>query len=602
VVNIETIDLSSRGVTLPSDRVGMVILQPFLELSAAEPFQCADGSKNRQTAAIAQTLEIARAAHHQAAKTHFTIFPEYSICGLAAAQQIQDAINAAAWPNATVILGGTDALSKADFTTLAAQPNTFVAIQNAPANIPDGRWINCMIVWVKGANGLVEKWLQPKVSPAWPEQNVPCEDMFSGKSIYAFRGIFDNNRPYRFSSLICYDWVASVETKKVWQWILEELERQANAAGGDFALSWFFVIQHNDKPSHDTFLSEVGRFFDQNLLPSVRRENTCLVFANSAGLAGPGRTTNHGQTSLIFSPQTLFPMAANFPDGICKPTFCVGGFAYRASNLLANFHDMLFRERGACIHSFSQINPASLNIGPGGRQIALQNASVFPVPGTTDVRAPSGPVPASVKWLNDQLDSLPSLASNYGTVPLAASANASHTQTIGVIRQINGQKAIESVKLATQQTVAKNADAWGNTEAEALEHLVHTLDILSLGSTAPTISQEKAHAKVNLNGQVIDVVAVRGDSHQSCYQHSEKHFGMPRRQTLLVSRDRDNNPSQKRHGSILRTSTSALGQEARITDPAANLVQIGYRNILEIFQQSLNAGNIPGAIDAWLTA
>jgi hypothetical protein len=134
---------------------------------------------------------------------------------------------------------------------------------------------------------------------------------------------------------------------------------------------------------------------------------------------------------------------------------------------------------------------------------------VFPLPGTTDVRAPSGPVPASVKWLNDQLDASPSLARDYGNAPLAASASISHGQTVGALRQINGQKAADSVKLATQQSTAKNADAWSNVEADALEHLIHTLDILSLGSPAPTISQEKAHAKVNLNGQGIDVVAIR---------------------------------------------------------------------------------------------
>ena len=231
MVQIETIDLALRGVTLPSDRVGMVSLQPYLELSGAEPFQCTDAAKPRQMAAVARALDVARSAHHGAPKTHFTIFPEYSICGLDCVQLIQDAIAANNWPNASIILGGSDALSKADYTTLATQPNTFVASENAPANIPDERWINCMIVWVKGSNGLVEKWLQPKISPAWPEQNVSFEHMFCGKSVYTFRGQFDNNRPVWFSSLICYDWVASVGTKKIWQWVLEELEQQANAAG-----------------------------------------------------------------------------------------------------------------------------------------------------------------------------------------------------------------------------------------------------------------------------------------------------------------------------------------------------------------------------------
>ena len=173
---------------------------------------------------------------------------------------------------------------------------------------------------------------------------------------------------------------------------------------------------------------------------------------------------------------------------------------------------------------------------------------------------------------------------------------------MGALRHIDGKKASDSVTLAAQQSSAKNADEWSDFEANALEHLIHTLDILTLGNNAPSINHEKAHAKVNLNGQGIDVVAIRGESHQSCYQHSEKYFGMPRRQTLLVTRDRDNNFSQKKHGSILRTTNTTLGQEAKITDPASNLLQIGYRNLLDIFQQSINTGTIPGAINAWLTS
>ena len=40
MINVETIDLTRRGITLPSDRVGMVIAQPYVELTANEPFQC----------------------------------------------------------------------------------------------------------------------------------------------------------------------------------------------------------------------------------------------------------------------------------------------------------------------------------------------------------------------------------------------------------------------------------------------------------------------------------------------------------------------------------------------------------------------------------
>src|SRR5712692_5680657 len=99
----------------------------------------------------------------------------------------------------------------------------------------------------------------------------------------------------------------------------------------------------------------------------------CLVFANSAGKSVAGQTDQYGNTSLIFSRQTLFA------DPKCYATFCNGGSRLRSSTLLSAYRDILFRERGACIHSFSQVNPNSLNAGAAGKTIAVQRAFVFPL-------------------------------------------------------------------------------------------------------------------------------------------------------------------------------------------------------------------------------
>jgi hypothetical protein len=107
--------------------------------------------------------------------------------------------------------------------------------------------------------------------------------MFPGNSVFTFRGSFDNQTRYRFCSLVCFDWIATVENKKVWQWVLEDLQGRAAQAQAELSLSWLFVVQSNPKPSHDTFPTEVSRFFDQNTVPSVRRDRACLLFANGAG-------------------------------------------------------------------------------------------------------------------------------------------------------------------------------------------------------------------------------------------------------------------------------------------------------------------------------
>jgi hypothetical protein len=36
-------------------------------------------------------------------------------------------------------------------------------------------------MWVKDANGSLERWIQPKLHPAWPEMNISHQHMFRGK-------------------------------------------------------------------------------------------------------------------------------------------------------------------------------------------------------------------------------------------------------------------------------------------------------------------------------------------------------------------------------------------------------------------------------------
>jgi DNA invertase Pin-like site-specific DNA recombinase len=138
------------------------------------------------------------------------------------------------------------------------------------------------ITWIKTADGAIERWLQPKLNPAWDELNIANLAMFRGASVFSFRGPLDNQTYYRFTSLICFDWISEVEGHLAWRWPLEDLNDQAQAAAAEIPLSWFFVIQHNPAPSHPTFLMQASSFFDQRILPSVRRDRSCVVFANTA--------------------------------------------------------------------------------------------------------------------------------------------------------------------------------------------------------------------------------------------------------------------------------------------------------------------------------
>jgi hypothetical protein len=597
-ITIETVDLSARGIVLPSDRVGMVIAQPHVpdnSFTATEPYQCIDQVKTQRLAMLQKTLAIAQARPHGVSKTHFTIFPEYTIPGLEGVQLIEDILNDASWPNGTMVIGGTDALTHTQYAQLLQGRATHVnKVRNGIAQVTGDQWVNCAIIWVKSDAGILERWIQPKMHPAWEEMDVSYQHMFQGRSLFIFKGQLNNGVPYRFGALICFDWIATVEAKKSYRWILEELQHQA--AGGQLPLSWLFIIQRNKKPSHLTFLSEIGVFFNQTECPNALRDRTCLVFANTAGKANPGRTNEFGASSVVFS------NLCGFAKPTSVPTFSAGGPKFRdGSDLLSYYKDMFFRERGACVHSFAQINPVSLTAGPGGRSLAVENAHVFPIIGEPESRAPSAAVPADVKWLNDELDDLPSLSAQYSTAALAENVDGSHKQIVEAFRTALPSACTKIVKLAAQKSEPAHADDWGDIELEALEHVVHTLEIFGVACAFQTVGSGSLHATLSIRNKMVNLVAIRGVTHAHCIEHSKKFVSSPAHQVLLISRDEDNTAWDPRFGSILEQQSKTLGQERKITDPASGSLHIGYAQLLTMFRTSATPVAIEGAINAELT-
>lgn len=581
----------------------MVIAQPFLDLEQQEPFSCTANAKPASLGTIQSTLQVARSASHGAGKTHFTVFPECSVPGPEGIALIHEEVCAAAWPVGTVVIAGVDALSKVQFTALTEDPQThFDAKHNALSRMTDQQWINCCVIWAKGDDGTVTRWLQPKIVPAFVELDVQCKAMFRGESVYVFTGAFENQSTYRFCSLVCFDWVGSVGGKKVWQWVVEELGALANAAKAAFPLSWVFVIQHNRKPSHTSFLAEVVDFFDPKTGPSVPRQQTCLVLANNAGNKTPGRAELFGNTALLFSSRAQFTRPA------CFPTYCNGGQRERKSSQLGRFFDVLFRERGACIHSFAHANPDLIQAGAEGKTIPVTQPFVYPLDGCQDPRVPSDQVPASTKWLNDELDSITCLATYNPYAALVTEVQASRGPIVKALRAIDATTAQRAMSMACALHKVSGADNnppkerypddWDADEHCALEHLMHTLQIFATGLANPHVQGQPAHAQITLGTETIDVLAVIGKTHEDCYEHVKNNLPASRRPVALVSRDHDNNPRNKRFGSILDTSTEEAHGERKFTDPASAVRQVGYRALLDAFQAAATQHDMNGALHA----
>ena len=403
-----------------------------------------------------------------------------------------------------------------------------------------------------------------------------------------FRGPFEHEAYYRFAVLICFDWITTVSGERPWRTIVQEMAEEAARLKADLSLSWLFVIQHNPKPSHHSFMTEVNQFFDHSANRSVRRDRTCLVFANSAALGHPGKADQFGRTSVIFSEQTSFQM----PD--CYATFCSGGSRFRGHDIVHPHKDFLFRENGSCVHSFQQLNPDIAVPGPAGRSIALRHPFVHPNGDRTDPRTPANLVPASVKWINDELDTVPNLAERYRDAPLSPSVRRHCAHAIDEFRQFSGTAVEFAIELASPDVRARRrfdgssltADDWAQPQVDAIGHVLHTVSILGLCSPTSTIEPWSRHVTVSISDAQVDVIAIRAETHEACREHLTNLLPAGRNPVLLVSRDEDNLDFFERLSPFTEPVVQKVPFERDFTNPQEIASQLGYSDLLRIFRQS----------------
>ena len=594
------VDLSTQDVELPRPEVGMVLAQPFLRLTQQEPFRCTEESLPQHLEAISATLNVARGAFRDPSKAHFTVFPEYSIPRTQGVELIEATLRDEGWPNQTIVIGGTDGLSRDEYEKLAGVPGTHVGdAGDTSLGVTADQWVNCGIIWVKGADGRVERWLQPKLSPAWLEKNITNSDLFTGDTFYLFKGTFDTGSSYRFGVLVCYDWIGEIGGHAAWRLLVEILSERLAGSGEEISLSWLFVIQHNRRPSHESFMEQVNQFFDHRAVDTVRRDRTCIVFSNTAGRSGAGKAQTFGGTSLVFSQQTLFRMPT------CHPTFGSGGKRFRGHDVIQAHKDFVFRENGACIHSFRQIHPDSVKPGSAGYTIALEEARVYSTDGGSDPRTPGGPVPAASKWLNDELDDVEELSGKYGEVSLAEDLRKAQKATVTGLRWMEGGAASRAVALACSSVAGyggddsgkanRNADEWCTPERDAVAHIVHSMGLLGVCADEWEVGGFEVHGRLAIGDAEIDVVTVRGATHEECRDHYKKELPGGRQPVLLVSRDQDNDPWLERFGSFL--DPVELEAEQRFTEADRTSCHLGYRDLLEMVRRSESVAEARGRLD-----
>lgn len=596
MVAVVEVDLGALGVHLPRGEVAMVIAQPYVVFVQQEPFTWAPAERQRAIQCIDETLAVSRSCPHGADRTHFTVFPECTVPGLEGIDRITAAMQAAEWPTETVVIGGVDGLTKDQFVELVRRPNTtFDADQNSLGRIQAHQWVNCVVTWVKLPTGEIRSWVQPKLSPAWVERDVSYRSMYQGRSIYVFKGDHSNaDASYQFATLLCFDWIGTTDAKRIWQWLLEGIAARAGQIGAILPLTWLFVAQCNPAPSHASFMGQVGPFFDHTQYPRVTREETCLVMANVAGRNAPGKAERFGQSAVIVMP-------GRFSRPKCAPTYGNGGVSQRGADTLENFQDAVFRERGACIHSFLVIHPSTLPPGSAGRRSVLREPSVHPFNGVHDPRAPGGTVPAVVKWMNDELDEpSKSLATRYIHLPLTAEAGAAHQRTVSELRMLKADALVSTVNFASLTACEGTPDEWKAGEVHALKHLLHTFSILDVAQYPATFHGNGAQASITKGEVSLEVIAVMGASHEDCDKHVLDCLPEHKGQLVIVSRDEDNTPWDPRFKSIYDQVPDEPSTEVKFTQPTSAIIRVGYHDVLDAYRNAANATELKEALDAKL--
>ena len=562
----------------------MVVAQPCLAdgvLTPREPYRVASEAKDRQLELVKTTIDVAKKE-----RADFTVIPEYSVPGLDGVGVIEEHLRSEAWPTGAILIGGVDGLNKDEYASVAEAHHTYVDDANGKESVEDDQWVNCCITWVKSSNGKLSRWVQPKLWPAWPEQSTQHQRMFKGKSMFLFRGRRTNGEVFTFGTMICFDWIAPMNPTPAQQF-LKEAHRVASDS--QIPITWLFVIQHNEKPSHFEFLNRVVEFFRDQSYPNATRTDTCLIFANTAGREDPGSCRTHGTSGLILAPRAPFQTTGGLP------TFAHDGSRYRGNNggILAGVRcsDMVLRERGECIHAFDQINPRWVQLGAAGKSYAAENAVVHAARGGEHVLTPGTGVEAAVKWVNDQLDEMATTFPVHDAA-LVMDLTSIRSTIVAALRHCDSKSLDEVVRLATPDS-PEDPDEWSELQGNGFSHVVHSLPIAAMGANLVSTGVDKVHSVVCWKGRCFDVMAVRGQTHQTCLDHVIARYGRrQRRHLLLISRDTDNTLLDRRGSSILRTRDSTSGVERRYTDGRYPSYHVGYQNLIGILGSAKAASDV----------
>jgi hypothetical protein len=257
---------------------------------------------------------------------------------------------------------------------------------------------------------------------------------------------------------------------------------------------------------------------------------------------------------------------------------------------------------GECIHTVVVRVPASVVANPTDRTPGVVEAMIYPLVGDcSDPRIPNGPVPAVVKWVNDELDMVTDAEFN-GTA-IEHDLKTSHARTVEAYRHLLSQDLAKRVDGACAKRVQEReknrgansidpaADidtAWDADERSSLQHIIQALTMID-GVAALDAGGAQLHARYPVRG--IEVGAVRGREHADCVPAFKLWADKTHSSVLFVSRDENNLPVL--HREVENFTDPGGAQGIRITDAQTLLAKARGASDAEYRQFILELLDVP---------
>lgn len=593
------------NVTVPETGLCISQMHPFVELVSSEPYKWQQDKKNKQLDRISRFMNIAKQFDGNG-KSHFTLLPEYSIPGIDGINRVNRFLLDYSWPSGTIVIGGVDGLSKNEYAILCNNAISCVSPDNASEQIADEKWVNCCITWVKESNGNLKRYIQPKISPSWPERNVNYREMFCGRSVNLFTIKFSNGTDCKFLTLICFDWIGVINgTGNGIFEILNHINQKWQVSDSTKDINLIFILQRNAKPNHRNFLDNARNFFeDRNTNPFIGRDHSVLLFINTAGKDKPGKTNKYGYSSLIAS--HLSP----YDDKKCCPlSFSSDTKKLRNSDYLERCKEALLRENGACFHLFKFRPPRFISGNPGNRCLFLDEAKIYSIDdGIDDPRVPNGPVAASVKWVNDEIDIIKPITFYAPDNPINYEVNQSHKKVSKEIRKASGECLCRYIQCSfckyehyKKDPIIHFVDKWDKEEKEGLQTIIYTLSIIGTCNTI-NISKAIAHAIMNIGTNVVDIIVVHGgDTPEECFEYGKKFLNRLSRYAIIVTKDiHDRSVDKKINRTIFYNQEPVSEKGPNITNPDDRFIHCGYENIKKCCFSAKSVDDLKEQIDCLL--